>query len=99
MTSGELTFLIVIFVVASSFWVFVDAPRYGMAKWWGIGAFFLWPVFFPLYLLVRTSQRQVDEPPGTGEAPPPGWYGTPEAADGRERWWDGHRWTEHERQA
>jgi len=28
-------------------------------------------------------------------SPPPGWYGDPSQA-GRQRWWDGARWTEHQ---
>jgi len=41
---------------------------------------------------VRKSQaveRQLNQ---YGQSPAPGWYPTP---DGQQRYWDGHRWTEH----
>jgi hypothetical protein len=30
-----------------------------MTRWWGIGSFFLWIVFFPLYLVLRATRGHV----------------------------------------
>lgn len=71
-------------------WVLVVA----LAGW--IGALIYW-------FTVRNRLRDI-ESSGAGQAygayfqavppTPPGWYKDPHA-DGRMRWWDGQRWTEH----
>jgi hypothetical protein len=50
--------VIFLFVLLSSGWVYADAPQNGITRAWAFGAFLLWPVFFPLYLLVRMTARQ-----------------------------------------
>jgi hypothetical protein len=52
-----MTFLVLIVIVASAVWVFVD---YGTHDWtagtrfgWVLGTLVLWVVFFPMYLIAR----------------------------------------------
>lgn len=80
--------LIVLVVIATSIWVFFDAPAVGESRSWALGCLLLWIVAFPWYLAVRSRRRR--EP----VLPPPGWHPDP-SQPGRQRWWDGQGWTDH----
>jgi hypothetical protein len=45
--------LVVLVVVGTSVWVFVDAPGRGLSRWWAGGCLALWIVAFPWYVVTR----------------------------------------------
>src|SRR4051812_2150290 len=97
---GELVILV---VVVTSIWVAFDAPAHGESRTWGLGCLLLWLIAFPWYLSVRSRKRRLARaeapatPPPPPPGPPPGWYPDPTVGQSRQRWWNGQRWTEHER--
>lgn len=82
--------LVLLIVLATSIWVFFDAPTVGESRLWALGFLLLWIIAFPWYLAVRSRKRAS----ASGPLPGPGWYADPDEPDGR-RWWDGRAWTEH----
>jgi len=48
-----LGWLYVIATVGSSVWVYFDAPRHGMSRWWAVGCLVAWVAFFPFYMIKR----------------------------------------------
>src|SRR4051794_33760033 len=95
--------LILLIVVATSIWVFFDAPQHGISRMAALASLLVWIVGFPLYLADRSKRRHelagarlhspgVPPPPST----PPGWYPDPYGTT-THRWWDGYTWTEHAR--
>ena len=92
--------IVVLTVLATSVWVFFDAPRIGESRTWTIGVLLLWIIAFPWYLSVRSKKLRstspdtgAPPPPSTGSLPPPAWLPDPDNPGGR-RWWDGQQWTE-----
>ncbi len=78
--------LILLVVIGTSIWVFVDAPARGLSWTWGLGCLALWIVAFPWYLAVRGRQKQVPVPSS-------GWYPDPRDPERYERRREGTRWT------
>jgi hypothetical protein len=51
------TFIILV-VVATSIWVFFDAPQHGLSRMAALACLLLWIVGFPLYLADRSKRRR-----------------------------------------
>jgi 4-amino-4-deoxy-L-arabinose transferase-like glycosyltransferase len=84
----EVLGLFYLFVIATSIWVFFDAPARGLTWTWGLGCLFLWIIAFPWYLVGR--QQYSPLPPraaGSGH-----WEADPRDPQ-LERWREGERWT------
>jgi hypothetical protein len=50
--------LIILVVVATSIWVFFDAPQHGLSRMAALACLLLWIVGFPLYLADRSRRRR-----------------------------------------
>lgn len=95
MTADDLGAIVVIVVLATSSWMFFDAPTHGLSRAWALGGIALWIVAFPWYLAQRAkAQRAPVQPPSTPPAVPPGWHDDP-WKKARYRYWDGAQWTAH----
>ncbi len=50
--------IILLALTVSAIWIAADSGSFG----WGLGALFLWPLFFPAYLIEKeTRERRVDD--------------------------------------
>jgi hypothetical protein len=45
--------LYLVATTGSTVWVFFDAPRRGLSRWWALGCLLAWVFFFPMYMIKR----------------------------------------------
>lgn len=90
--------LLVLIVVGTSIWVFIDAPARGLSWTWGLGTLALWIVAFPWYLVERQKVSAPRAAPRAQSSAAPSatagrWEADPRDPT-RERWREGERWTQ-----
>jgi 4-amino-4-deoxy-L-arabinose transferase-like glycosyltransferase len=91
--ASALPAIILLVVVATSIWVFFDAPAHGLSRTWGLGCLAFWIIAFPWYLVERGKRPRGGEGHNAPSQQPPGWYPDP-IAPGRRRYWNGMQWTD-----